>query len=386
MVTNLPPQCAGLEKKYREATNLRDKILALKEYIAAIPKHKGTEKLLQQLKKRHAKLRAQLEAEQVKKGSGGGHSRYSIKKEGAAQLIILGPTGIGKSSLLTSMTNAKPEISNRPFTTVEPVKGMMKFEDIQIQLIEAPALYRGASEGVGWGLRVLSLARNSDGLILMVDLSDKPSAQLDIILEELRGTHIEVVERAGKVEIQRKENGGIQVLPLNGFSGNAEEIKQFLRAKGIHHALVRVRGKVEADDILSLLERPMLFKKAIVIANKMDVPEAEEKLSELRKNFPELTIMPISLQRGDNLKNLPKRLYESLRIMRIYTKRQGKEPAIRAMIFEENSTVGKVAKTIHNDLYHGFKFAKVWGSSRYDGERVGVSYVLHDKDILEIHI
>jgi len=385
LVTNLPPQCAGLEKRYREATNLREKISALEEYMAVIPRHKGTERLLQQLRTRHAKLRAQLEAEQTRKVTGSGRSRYAVKKEGAAQLVILGPTGVGKSTLLASLTNAKPEISTRPFTTVEPVPGMMRFEDIQIQLVEAPALYRGASEGVGWGLRVLSLARNSDGLILMVDLADDPSAQLEMMLGELRGAHIEVVEGAGKVEVQGRENGGIQVVPLSGFSGDIEEIRQVLRSRGIHHALVKVWGQVEAEDVLSFLEHPMLLKPAIVVANKMDAPEAEEKLERLRRSFPEFTIVPISLQRGDGVKELPKQLFESLEIIRVYTKRAGQEPSTRPMIVKADSTVGDIAKIIHNDLYRGFKFAKVWGSSRYGGERVGIGYILHDKDIVEIH-
>lgn len=353
--------------------------------MAAIPKHKGTEKLLQQLKTRHAKLRAQFEAEQIKKGGGGSRSKYSIKKEGAAQLIILGPTGIGKSTLLMTLTNAKPEISNRPFTTIEPVPGMMGFEDIQIQLVEAPALYSGASKGVGWGLRVLSLARNSDGLILMVDLSEDPSAQLEMILNELRGTHIEVIEGSGKVEIQGKENGGLQIVPLSGFSGDAEEIKQLLRSKGIHHALVRVWGKVKEEDVLSFLEHPPLLKKAIVVANKMDIIGSNERFIELQQNFPELTIVPVSFKQKDGLKELPKYLFEALRIMRIYTKRPGQEPATKAIIVKIFSTVGEVAKIIHNDFYFGFKFAKIWGSSRYGGEKVGISYILHDKDVLEIH-
>jgi len=385
LVTNLPPQCASLERRYREAATLREKITALEEYMAAIPRHKGTERLLQQLRTRHAKLQAQLEAEQKKRATGGGHSGFAVRKEGAAQLVIIGPTGLGKSTLLATLTNAKPEVSTRPFTTVEPIPGMMKFEDIQIQLVEAPALYRGASEGVGWGLRVLSLARNSDGLVLMVDLADEPSTQLEMILEELRGVHIEVVEGAGKVEIQGRENGGIQVVPLSGFSGDVEAIRQVLRSRGIYHALVKVGGQVEAEDVLSFLEHPMLHKPAIVVANKMDRPKAEEKLEGLRSSFPEFTILPVSLQRSDGVKELPKQLFESLGIIRIYTKRAGQEPSTRPMIAKTGSTVGDIARIIHNDLYSGFKFAKVWGSSRYGGERVGISYVLNDKDIVEIH-
>jgi ribosome-interacting GTPase 1 len=129
----------------------------------------------------------------------------------------------------------------------------------------------------------------------------------------------------------------------------------------------------------------MLHKPAVVVANKMDAPKVEEKIERLRRAFPEFTIVPVSLLRGDGVRELPKQLFESLRIIRVYTKRAGQEPSTRPMIVKACSTVGDVARIIHNDLYSGFKFAKVWGSSRYGGERVGISYVLNDKDIVEIH-
>ena len=385
MVTNLPPQCAGLEKRYREAKTLSEKVAALEEYIAAIPKHKGTEKLLQQLKTRHAKLLAQLESERKRRGSGGSSGKYAVKKEGAAQVIILGPTGVGKSTLLNSLTNAKPQILGRPFTTTEPVPGMMQFEDVQIQLVETPALMEGANEGVGWGPRVLRLARNSDGLILMVDLSDDPLAQLKMMINELRAVHIEIIERRGKVEVEGRENGGVQIIPFSGFAGDFEEIREALRGRGIYHALVKVWGQVGAEDVLSFLDHPLLHKPTLVLANKAESPEAADRLKELEEKFPELQIVSTVLQRGLGVEELPKLLFESLGIIRVYTKRVGQEASSRPIIVKTNSTVLEVARIIHKEFYEAFKFAKVWGSTRYDGEKVGGSYTLHDRDRLEIH-
>ncbi|MEM2094005.1 MAG: GTPase [Candidatus Bathyarchaeia archaeon] len=381
MVTNLPPQCAGLEKRFREAKTLPEKITALEEYIAAIPKHKGTEKLLQQLKTRRAKLIAQLESEK-KKGPESSSGKYAIRKEGAAQVVIIGPTGVGKSTLLTALTNAKPQITGRPFTTTEPIPGMMQFEDIQIQLVEAPALMLDVS----WKPRVLSLARNSDGLILMVDLSDDPLAQLDMLISELRAAHIEVVERGKKVEVQGRESGGIQIIPFSGFSGNTEEIREALRTCGIHHALVKVWGNVDAEDVHSFLERPMLHKPALVVANKAELAGSLDKFPEFMRAFPELKITAVSLREGGNVTNIPRLVFESLEIMRVYTKRIGQEVSSRPIIVKKGSTVLDVAKIIHRELYEGFKFARVWGSSKYGGEKVGGGFELHDRDIVEIHI
>ncbi|HDI46640.1 MAG TPA: GTP-binding protein, partial [Candidatus Methanomethylia archaeon] len=167
MPTNLPPEAKVLERRYREARTLQEKIRALEAYISAIPEHKGTEKLLRHLKRRLADLRRELE-EQKKRRVGGGVG-FAIKKEGAAQVVILGMPNSGKSTLLAALTAAKPEIADYPCTTTMPVPGMMPYEDIQIQLVEAPALMEGASEGVAWGLQVLSLARNADGLIILLD-------------------------------------------------------------------------------------------------------------------------------------------------------------------------------------------------------------------------
>jgi ribosome-interacting GTPase 1 len=385
VVTNLPPQCAGLERRYREAETLSEKAASLEEYIAAIPKHKGTEKLLQQLKTRHAKLLAQLESERKRRGSGGSSGKYAVKKEGAAQVIILGPTGVGKSTLLASLTNAKPQILGRPFTTTEPVPGMMQYEDVHIQLVEAPALMEGANEGVGWGPRVLSLARNSDGLILMVDLSDDPLAQLKMMISELRAVHIEIIKRGGKVEVEGRENGGVQIIPFSGFAGDLEEIREALRGRGIHHALVKVWGQVGAEDVLSFLDHPLLHKPALVVANKAESPEAADRLKELEEKFPELQIVSTVLPRSIGVEELPKLVFESLGIIRVYTKRVGQEASSRPIIVRTNSTVLEVARIIHKEFYEAFKYAKVWGSTRYDGEKVGGSYTLHDRDRLEIH-
>jgi ribosome-interacting GTPase 1 len=367
------------------AKTLQDKINALEEYMAAIPRHKGTERLLQQLRTKHSKLRALLELEQRRKARSIAGAKYALKKEGAAQVVILAPTGAGKSTLLSALTNSRPEISGRPFTTTEPTLGMMRFEDVEIQLIEAPALYEGAYERAEWGAGVLGLARNCDGIVIMLDLSGDASTQMEMLLNELRKAHIEVMDGGGKAEIQEKKDGGIQVVTFSGFCGDVEEIRQTLRARGIQHALVKVWGRINSDDVASFLGRPMVQKPTLVIANKVDIKGAEDRLEELRRRFPSLPIVAVSLLRKQNLENLSKQIFQSLKIMRIYTKKVGQKPSSKPIVVKAGSTVLDVAKSIHSDLYKNFKFAKVWGSSRYLGERVGGGYVLNDRDIVEIH-
>jgi len=174
MPTNLPPECFDLEKEYREAKGLGGKVKALERYINSIPGHKGTMKLRKQLKSKLSKLREELETAKSRRAGVGGRTPYDIKKAGAAQVIILGLTQSGKSALLKALTNAKVEVGNRPYTTLKPVVGVMDYEDVQLGVVEAPALMEGASEGKAWGSQVLGLARNSDGIILLIGLDRDP--------------------------------------------------------------------------------------------------------------------------------------------------------------------------------------------------------------------
>lgn len=384
MPTNLPPECADLEKKYLEAKTTPEKIEALQNYLAAIPRHKGTERLCAQLKTKLAKLR--LEEERKKRrGPTYSGSKYAIKKEGAAQIVLLGITGSGKSSLLKLLTSANPEIDGHPFTTTEPIPGMMGFEDVQIQLIEAPALFAGAGEGIGWGPRVLGLARNADGLILVIDLSTPdPCPQLEIMISELNKSRIVVEDRAGRVEVERREAGGIQVVSFGKSAIPPQDIERLLRKMKVDHAVVKIWGDAQIGDVVQALFREILYKPTIVIANKCDAKGAGEKLRELRDAFSYLDVIETSTTLKTGLHEVPRRIFESLKIMRIYTKRPGQNQSERPMIMKEGATVGDAAKMIHKDFYAEFKYARVWGSSKYPGERVGLGYVLKDKDVLEI--
>lgn len=387
MPTNLPPQCTELERKYLEAKTLQERIAALQEYHAAIPKHKGTERLRKQVKTKLAKLRMELEGKKDGRGSSSASGRFAIKKEGAAQVVILGPTGSGKSSLLSALTKATPKILDQPFTTTEPIPGMTSFEDIQIQLIEAPAIFEGASAGVSWGFKVLSLARNADGLILLVDLSrDDPSAQLEMIIKELNNANIIVTERRGRVEIERKENGGIQVVCFGKFDGTSDDVKSTLKDMEIMHAVVKIYGEAQLGDVVSSITRKTLYKPTIVVANKCDADLAGQKFNSLRKEFDEMTVIGISVKMRKDVDEISERIFESLKIMRVYTKRISQKPSEKPIIMRIESTVGDIAKTVHSTFYEGFKYAKVWGSTKYPGERVGMNYVLKDKDIIELHV
>lgn len=387
MPTNLPPQSAELEKEYLAAKTLKEKIVALQRYLSTIPKHKGTQRLRRQIKTKLSKLRVEVEEQKSGKAYSSYSGKFAIKKEGAAQIIILGATSSGKSSLLTSLTNAKPKILNQPMTTTLPIPGMMKIDDVQIQLVEAPALFERASEGVGWGSKVLSLARNADGLILLVDLSqNNPGDQLEMMIKELNNSCINVVKKKGRVEIEKKKNGGIQVICFDRFEGVRDDIKGILKNLGIVHAIVKIYGQATMDDIVSSIIHKTVFKPAIVVANKCENDSAEKKLNSLEKNYPELDIIGTSIVTDRNIDKIPKKIFEIIKIIRLYTKRIGQKPSSTPIVAKIGYTIEDLTKNVHSTFYRRFKYAKVWGSSKYPGEKVGLHYVLKDKDIVELHI
>jgi ribosome-interacting GTPase 1 len=388
MPTNLPPECKTLEKQYLEAKTLAEKITALQEYHSAIPKHKGTERLRSQIKRKLSKLRLEMEEKRQKTTGSSFHERYSLRKEGAAQVVILGFTNSGKSTLLNLLTNAKPRISEIPYTTIEPILGMMLFEDVHIQLIETPAVFKGISEGKGWGLKILSLTRNCDALIFLIDLSTKnPLVQFETIIEELEKSHIKIGKSRPKVEIERRKKGGIQFLISGNFRIEIDEIRRFLLENRYLNAIVKIKGETDLEDIALSLISGVEYKPVIIIANKIDIKDSESKLEILVKKYDkEIKIMGVSLKTGEGITNIPSSIFTMLDITRIYTKKPRQTPSQKPIIMNGKVTVEDVTRVIHTDFYKSFKYAKVWGSSKFPGERVGLRYLLKDKDTLEIHI
>ena len=177
MPANLPPQYFEAEKRYRAAKDPEDKIEALQAMLAIMPKHKGTDKLHAELRRKIAKFSQETERKYATARRAG----FYIKREGAGQVILTGFTNVGKSQILAALTKATPEVAVYPFTTKIPMIGMIKFEDVQIQLVDTPPI--GHKE-----IRVLfaNTLRGTDLIAIVIDLSLEPLSQLRNVLEELK--------------------------------------------------------------------------------------------------------------------------------------------------------------------------------------------------------
>lgn len=388
MPTNLPVLA---KKKWNEASLARtpqEKVEKLEEFLSLVPKHKGTEKLRGQVRRQISTLQKELE-EKRRRRAGRGGPKFFLEKEGAAQIIILGPTKVGRSSLLTSVTNAKTEVSDYPYTTREPVPGMLQFEDLTFQLVEAPALVHGAAEGGLGGLQTLGLARNADGLVLMVDLSEDASQQLTMILDELEEARILTQKPRGRIEIERKHVGaGLRIIVLGRLLNcNIRDIENLIKGYRILDGVVKIFGEITLDDVEDAIFERTVYRPAIVVANKRDTPAAEKALQRLKQTVGDkLSIVLVSCQTRTGLEKLGAEIFRAIDIIRVYTKEpKDKEPSSNPFILKRGSTVANLAKQIHSDFIERFAYARVWAKRlAFSPQKVGPSFILEDKDVVEL--
>jgi ribosome-interacting GTPase 1 len=388
MVTNLPVRAKLKWAEVEAAKHPDEKIRLMKEFLSLCPKHKGTSRLVAHVKHQIAVLEEEM-LEKRRLARGGGRSRFFVEKSGAAQVVVLGLTGSGRSSLLSSVTNAKPTIGTYPYTTKEPVPGMLPFEDIQLQLVEAPALMEGSADGRAYGFQVFNLVRNADGIIILLDASKEPLEAYKTIVTELEKARILVEKPKGRVEIIRLGHGkDIRLVGNPRLQGcRPDEVIALLKEFGIHSAIVRLQGTITLDDVENSLFGNIVYKPTLVVANKMDLPGAEKGLEELRKALENaLPILAVSCVDGRGLDRLGPMLFQSLGLLRVYTKKPGGCPSSVPLILRAGASVVDVARLIHTELHEKFSYARLWGpNARYQGERVGASYIVRDRDILEIH-
>jgi ribosome-interacting GTPase 1 len=328
MPTNLPPEYFEVEERYRAATTPQEKIATLEELISTVPKHKGTDKLRADLRRRLSKLR---DSAQGQRGVSRHVSAFYVEREGVAQVAVVGPANVGKSALVAALTNATPEIADFPYTTWTPTPGMLDIGGIQIQLIDTPPLNLDYVEPA-----LLDLIRRADLILLVIDLQSYP-------VEQLRDTIALLVEHRIAPERWRK----------------------------------RLEGRVR-----------MTFRPLIVAVNKNDDSGTDELFEILCQLLEEeWPMIPLSANSGRNLDDLKTRLIERLEIIRVYAKPPGKDPDRTApFVLKKGSTVEEFAAKVHKDFLEQLKSARVWGSGAFDGQMVSRGYVLHDGDVVELRL
>jgi ribosome-interacting GTPase 1 len=327
MPANLPPEYFEAEKRFKQASASSEKITALEDLISTIPKHKGTDKLRADLRRKLSQLRKDV----ISKKKGGRGDLYVVQKEGAAQIAIVGFPNSGKSSLLACLTNANPVIAEYPLSTITPLPGMMPFEDIQIQLVDLPPIGNESTDG--W---VSGILRYTDALLLILDITDDPEIQAELLIEQLQRWNI--------------------------------------------HLLSGKKPDVGANTGVS--------KRGLIVVNKNDLALTEGSFIRLKEKYRNIyQCIAISALKKENLEELKREIFEIAGIIRVYSKLPGKDPDLSTpFTIPSGSTVLDLAEFIHKDFLFNLKFARVWGSAKFEGQRVEKTHVLKDLDIVEFHI
>jgi ribosome-interacting GTPase 1 len=331
MPANLPPQYYELEREFNRERDPREKLRLAEELLRIMPKHKGTDHLQADMKTKIAKLKKQIESPRKAGGTRQATLQDYVEREGAGQIILIGPPNSGKSSLLDTLTNAEPLIADYPYSTRDPLPGMMEYETIQIQLIDTPPISLDRYENY-----LGNLIRNADLAVLVCDLGDP------------------------------------------GFLEGVNAVLTVLEDKRI---VLTPQVNQEPDD------PRYKYQKTIICAHKEYEDESGERLTALKARFPEFRIIPTSILDEASLERLQRAIFEGLSIIRIYTKHIGKEVEMRdPVVLPVGGTVEDAANAIHKDFGEKLKFAKIWGQGKFDGQRVKSDFVLSDGDIVEFHI
>ncbi len=329
MPANLPPQYYEAEKRYRDARTNEERLAILKEMWAIMPKHKGTDKLQGDLKAKISELKKEM---QKPRTAGRRTHSHRVPRQGAAQVVLIGPPNVGKSQILSRLTKATPQVAPYPFTTQEPQVGMIEFEDIKIQLIDTPPIKDDFIQP--W---LPPIIRSADLVLLVVDLGS------DEVLEEMDGV------------IRRLEESRIKLV-----SGEPEGVGLFGDA----------------------------YKKTIILGNKSDLEGAGPNLEALKDLYADkFPIISISSKHSGNGIRLKKDIYQTLNIIRVYTKEPGKPADLKdPVVLKKGSIVLDAAKAIHKDFAHNLRYVRMWGSSKFDGQQVDRDHPLKDGDIVEFHL
>ncbi len=349
MPANLTPVYRKAEEAYRNAREPAEKLEHLKEMLRTIPKHKGTDHLQGDIKRWIKEITEEIGVA-AKSGKKKGPV-HTIRREGAAQIALLGAPNAGKSQLHSQLTGSKADIGPYPFTTKLPQPGMMAFEDLYFQLVDLPPISSDYIEG--W---IVNSLQPADGVLLVVDLGDPGCAEhIQAILRQL-------TER--KIDLHGWWPGlkGPKPVPEPAFDADGEEI-------------------IEDPFRISL--------PTILVGNKSDLvddPAAElQVLAELLElDFPMVTLSALT---GAGCEAVGPLLFRALQVVRVYTKQPGKPADTdRPFTLRRGQTVLNVAEQVHKDIASALRYAKIWGTEVYAGQQVGPEHVLADKDIIELHM
>ena len=329
MPANLTPQYQKAEDAYRRAATAEERIGCLEEMLSIIPKHKGTDRLQADLRKRLKETRSEFAEE--KSSQKKGHS-YKIPRQGAGQVILVGGPNAGKSRVVQELTNASPDVADYPFSTREPLPAMMPWEDVTVQLVDTPPVTDTHVESYLTGM-----VRAADLALLVVDGSSDDAPD-----------------------------------------DTAAVIQQFSQRK----TLFSDRTGFDEEDF------SVVHIRTLLVLTRASDPDANLRLELLEESTGRtFDVIRVELDDDASCESLRDTIYNTLEIVRVYTKPPGKPADFEApFTVPREGTIEDLALQVHRELATNLKFARIWGEGVHDGQSVGREHVLSDKDLVELHV
>lgn len=356
MPTNVTPEYMKAKAEYRRASDPQERLRCLKEMLRLIPKHKGTEHVQAEIKSKIRQLTG--EAAAAKKAGGRVGPVQAVRPEGAAQVVLIGPPNSGKSSLHARLTGSHAEVGAYPNTTHELLPGMLPYEDVHFQLIDLPPVSADYMES--WMPNALQQAHAA---LLVVDLSAPGCVENVVAIRE------------------RLEERRITLSP--DWPGPVDSGLVFAGEDGERDPASHPPARGEADE-----DDPFHIRlPTLVVATRSDVKSMTEEIDTLGElvgvRYPAIEV---SNETGDGLDRLGPLLFHGLEVVRVYTKIPGKPPDTdKPYTVFRGATVFDVALLVHRDIAESIRFARIWGSAKFDGQQVGRDHVVADRDVVELH-
>ncbi|HZW55518.1 MAG TPA: GTPase [Nitrososphaerales archaeon] len=307
-----------------------------------------------------------------------------MKKTGDATVVLVGLPSVGKSTLLNRLTNAKSKVAAYQFTTLTVVPGVMEYRGARIQVLDLPGIIEGASTGRGLGKRVLSVARNADLILFIVDVF-QPEAVSNILRKELRTIGIRADEHPPNVAIEKTSSGGITVSVQTKLSKMSEELaKDILRVYDINSARVILREDINDEQLVDVLLGNRMYIPSLTVMNKVDLVNAgflNEISAKMREKF-----IPVSAEGDVNMTALKEEIYRRLDFIRVYMKPRGAEADMKEpLIVRNGSNILDVCNKLHRRMKDDLRYAQIWGRSvKFAGQKVGINHRLMDEDIVTL--
>jgi len=330
-----------------------------------------------------AKISRTREKAQARASKGGGGYTYSVRKSGDASVVLVGYPSVGKSTLLNELTNADSEIGEYAFTTLDVVPGLLEYKHAQIQVLDVPGILKGAAIGKGRGKEVLSVIRNANMVLFLIDV--KQPKHYKILFKEVYDSNMRVNQRKPDVKIIKKARGGIHIgttVKLTHLTKKTAET--ILREFKISNADVVIRSNITPDQFIDVIENNKHYIPGLIVLTKVDLA-TDATISRVKKSLK--ADISVSSKNHHNIEKLKELMYKKLDFISVFCKEIGKKADMDVpLIMYKGSTARDVCNKLHKDFAKNFKCVKVWGpSGKFPGQRLGIKHVLKDGDVVEIH-